>query len=118
MRSIVQEKDGRCYLCEIFKNDYSKKDVLEVHHVFYGTANHKLSEKWGLKVFLCVEHHRTTKDAVHQNHNMDMFLKDRVQRVFENKYPTKDFVSIFGKNFKITDKEREECVKRIKGELV
>lgn len=52
-KSIMQDKeDGQCYLCRILHGDYSIKPVREEHHVIGGTANRRLSEKYGLKVYL------------------------------------------------------------------
>lgn len=118
MKSILQPKEKKCYLCQIFDLDYSDKAV-EVHHVFYGTANRKLSERYGLKVYLCPEHHRTGKFAVQTNHDMDMFLKDRAQRFFDEFWNgSKDFLLIFGKNYRLDEKELKDCLAKIKGERV
>lgn len=51
MRSILHSKqDGTCYLCMLLHDDHGRKQTQE-HHVFYGTANRRLSEKYGLKVY-------------------------------------------------------------------
>ena len=71
-----------------------------------GTANRKLSEKYGLKVRLCIPHHASGPEAVHLNHeNMEILQKD-AQRAFEKNYPNLDFQQIFGINY-LTDKDRE-----------
>ena len=96
--SIMQRKDRTCYLCRRLHGDWSKKTVIHEHHVFGGTANRTLSERYGLKVYLCPEHHLTSHDAVHRNREiMDMIRKEG-QRAFEETY-TLDFVKIFGKNY-------------------
>ena len=49
MKSIMEPKGCKtCYACGREGID------LEVHHIFYGTANRRLSEKYGLKVHLCI----------------------------------------------------------------
>lgn len=110
MKSIMQPKDGTCYLCMKLHNDYSQK-VTEEHHVIYG-SRHKLSERYGLKVYLCSQHHRTGKEAVHFNADISKMLKDAAQRAFEHHFPGLDFFAIFGKNYKIDDdqenKKRDE----------
>ena len=108
MKSIMQQKDGRCYLCELLHQDFSEKRCLEEHHAIYGTAQRKLSEKWGLKVYLCAAHHRTGAEAVHNNPHISAMVKDRAQRAFENKWPDLDFLSIFGKNYKIEETKNYE----------
>ena len=107
MKSIMQQDDGRCYLCELLNQDFSIKNDLEVHHVIFGTSGRKLSTKYGLLTKLCRYHHRESKDAVHQNHDHAALLQDRAQRCFEREYPDLDFMGIFGRNYKIEQEETE-----------
>lgn len=99
-KSIMQDKeDGQCYLCRLLHGDYSIKPVCEEHHVIGGAANRKLSEKYGLKVYLDPEHHRTGREAVHKNAETANLLKEEAQRAFEEAYPALNFREIFGKNY-------------------
>lgn len=104
MRSIMQKKDGRCYLCMLLYGDDSRK-VTQEHHVIFGTANRKLSERYGLKVYLCILHHTESPEAVHQNAEMAKLLKIRAQRAFRERFPALNWLEIFGKNY---DTEPEE----------
>ena len=61
--SIIQRKDGRCYLCMLLNEDNGAKKTQE-HHIF-GGSNRDHSEETGLKVYLCLEHHTAGKLAVH-----------------------------------------------------
>ena len=98
-KSIMQQWDGRCYLCELLENDYSVKET-EVHHVIYGTANRALSDRYGLMVRLCVRHHRLGPESIHGgNRELDLMLKKRAQVAFNAKYPNLDFRTIFGKSY-------------------
>lgn len=106
MKSILQEKDGRCYLCMMLHGDHSRKTTQE-HHVIYGTANRKLSEKYGLKVYLCLYHHEEGPEAVHKNAQMSLLLKIKAQRAFRKKFPDLDWMKIFGKNYDMEERERE-----------
>ena len=102
MKSIMHDKrDGTCYLCMLLHDDYGRRQTQE-HHVFYGTANRKLSEKYGLKVYLCMEHHTYDggTEAVHRNHDVDMKLKEMAQTDFETRYPELSFRALFGKTYK------------------
>lgn len=105
MTSIMHKKDGTCYLCMMLHADYSIKANLEEHHAIYGMlgAGRKLSERWGLKVYLCPQHHQNSMEAVHHNakagDKFGMLIKQQAQRDFERKYPTEDFRAIFGKNY-------------------
>ena len=100
MRSIMHSKDDRtCFACMILRQDYSEKPYLEEHHVFGGTANRKLSEKYGLKVYLEPSCHRFGEDAVHVNRFVSDMVKTHAQRIFQEKYPELNFRNIFGKNY-------------------
>lgn len=100
MKSILHDKKDRtCFLCMQLNNDDSIKNNLHEHHVIHGWANRKLSEKYGLKVYLCLEHHEIGKEAVHQNAKLNLMLKAYAQKVFEEKWPEKDFYSIFKRNY-------------------
>jgi len=108
MKSIMQKKDGSCYLCMKLNNDFGTKKDLEEHHAIFNARNRRLSEKFGLKVYLCKYHHRESAEAVHNNRANRTLIEDAAQRAFEDKFPEFDFVAIFGKNYKV-DKE----VKRV-----
>lgn len=98
MRSILQKKDGRCYLCMKLHEDNSKK-VVQEHHVVFGTANRKLSEKYGLKVYLCLSHHKEGPEAVHRNAEIALELKKEAQRAFKRNFPELDWFEIFRRNY-------------------
>lgn len=102
MKSIMDKKDGTCYLCRLLYGDHTQKTVQE-HHIFYGTAKRKLSEKYGLKVHLCLYHHtgdiRGTKEAVHRNKEMADLLHRAGQEAFIKAYPNLNFMKIFGKSW-------------------
>lgn len=105
-KSIMHDKrDRTCYLCMMLHNDDGRKEVLQEHHVFGGTANRKLSERYGLKVYLCLDHHLTGTEAAHMNAKVAILLKREGQKAFEKKYPNMDFRKIFGKNH-LTDEDK------------
>ena len=95
----MQRDRGYCYLCKLLNGDDFPKQTQE-HHVCFGTANRRQSEKYGLKVYLCLNHHTAGKDAVHNNHEMARLLQAKAQEVFEEAYPGKSFLEIFGRNYK------------------
>lgn len=106
-KSIMQRKDGRCYLCEkLYGNDGYQQ--VEEHHALFGTADRKLSEHWGLKVYLCLGHHRCSSEAVHQNADMAMLIKKDAQKAFEEKHPEISFREVFGKNYLEEETKTEE----------
>ena len=99
MRSIMQSDKTYCYICAMLYQDFTEKKT-EEHHCIFGVANRKLSERYGLKVYLCIDHHTLGKEAVHNNHDMARLMQQRAQVAFENFYPELSFVNIFGKSFK------------------
>ena len=99
--SIMHNRqDGTCYLCMLLHSDYSRKTQLEEHHVMEGTANRKLSEKYGLKVYLDPQHHRLNKEeSPHQNAEIGDLLHRKAQEAFEAKYSHEKWMEVFGKNY-------------------
>jgi len=99
MKSIMHDKeDGTCYLCMLLHNDYQRRANLEEHHVFMGPSRNK-SERYGLKVYLCHEHHLDNPEAVHVNYDICRILQSAAQTAFIKHYPEEDFMKIFGKNY-------------------
>lgn len=92
MDSIIQE-EKECFMCGC-------KNNLECHHIFGGNPNRKLSEKYGLKVYLCHEHHNEPPNGVHFNKKIREYLQRIAQTAFETYYPQLDFVGVFGKNYR------------------
>lgn len=70
----------------------------ECHHVFFG-PNRKWSDKYGLVVPLCNEHHRGSDISPHFNREFDLQLKQYAQERFEEEYPELSFREIFGRNY-------------------
>lgn len=104
-KSIMQDKEnGQCYLCRLLYSDYSIKPVREEHHVMGGVANRRLSEKYGLKVYLDPDHHLYGLEAVHKSSKVAEILHKEAQKAFERTYPNLDFREIFGKNY-LTENE-------------
>lgn len=104
-KSIMQDKEtGQCYLCRLLHKDYGIKRIREEHHVMGGVANRKLSEKYGLKVYLDPNHHQYGPEAVHKNAEVANLLKKEAQKAFMRTYPDLNFLEIFGKNY-LTENE-------------
>lgn len=93
MKSILQS-EKRCYVCGLYNE-------VEEHHIFFGSANRKISEKYGFKVYLCGEHHRGMI-GVHGKlgHSLNLRLKMDAEKRFIAKGNTKEeFVRLIGKNY-------------------
>lgn len=110
MKSIMHDKkDQTCYLCMMLHGDYSRKTVQE-HHVIFGSGRRKLSEKYGLKVYLCLWHHTEGKESVHRNAEMANLLKAEAQEAFEKKHPEESFLKVFGKNYRDCEDAKRQQV--------
>lgn len=101
MKSIIQNSK-ECFFTGSSRN-------LDKHHIFFGNPDRKLSEKYGLWIWLEHERHiaGSPYKTPHNNRDIDMELKKIGQLAFELHYPETSFVSVFGKNY--LDKE-EECL--------
>jgi hypothetical protein len=91
MHSIINN-ERECLVCGSTYN-------LHKHHIFYGTANRKLSEQYGCWCYLCARHHNMSNEGVHFNKPLDTKLKEYTQKRFNEVYPDLDFMQIFGKNY-------------------
>lgn len=91
MKSIIQNEKV-CYI--------SGSTVgLEEHHIFYGTANRRLSEKYGLKIWLSAYWHRDYVNGIHFNKELDTKVKKIAQARFEETHTREEFIRIFGRNY-------------------
>lgn len=99
-KSIMHNKsDGTCYLCMLLNADYTRRTILEEHHAIMGTANRKIAEHYGLKVYLDPEHHRLAPTSVHRCIETQRILQKKAQEVFENKYSHELWMKEFGRNY-------------------
>lgn len=96
-KSIIQEDKQACYLCG--RNAHADYMGLDEHHVFSGKPNRTLSEKYGLKVYLC--HDKCHLNGVHKNAKLNNQLKAKVQSIAMQHYgwTVEDFIAIFGKSY-------------------
>ena len=97
--SILHKKDGTCYLCMKLHGDYTFKRGLQEHHVYGGYANRPISEAEGLKVYLCLDHHEFSKEAVHNNIDNLRILQQDAQREYEQTHTRQQFMSLIGRNY-------------------
>lgn len=93
MKSIIQSKKE----CYITGSNYN----LHKHHIFEGTANRKLSEKYGLWIYLRADWHNLSNYGVHFNKELDIKLKKVAQKRWQKYYKKtkEDFIKIFGKSY-------------------
>lgn len=116
MKSIMHDKrEGTCYLCKLLYGDDSHK-LTQEHHAIFGRGKRKLSERYGLKVYLCIYHHTEGKEAVHKNKKNALLVKQEAQKAFIEHFPELDFTGIFGKNYMDGDAEEDSRQKDIEEE--
>lgn len=89
--SNLQQDTDYCFICGRYGT--------EIHHVFYGTANRKLSDKYGMVIGLCYNHHTGQMGVHHGNKELDLKVKRMAQRRFEEVYPELSFLAVFGRNY-------------------
>lgn len=90
-KSIITQDWEHCFICTSSKN-------LQEHHVF-GAGNRKLSDKYGMTVPLCIDCHTGTK-GVHNNYQLNLYIKRIAQMEFEREYSYGEFMAIFGRNYR------------------
>ena len=98
MKSILQKDNGICFLCAYLHGD-THEQFTHCHHAVAGTANRKLSERFGLKYYLCPMHHEFGTEAVHRNKELYILLIKAAELVFIKKYSFEEWMRIFQKNF-------------------
>lgn len=88
-KSIITNDMGHCIVCGA--------PYPEAHHIIYGWANRKLSDRYGLIAPLCARHHRGP-EGVHFDKKFDTELKKYAQLRFREEYE-EDFKAVFGKSY-------------------
>ena len=78
MSKSILQKEKECAICGALYE-------LECHHVFGGPLR-KLSERHGLKLWLCRKHHTESPEGVHHNRELREELQDFAQRAAMKHY--------------------------------
>lgn len=105
MAKSIISNTKECFLCreEAEKIGYYgalPSTGLHKHHIMFGTANRKLSEKDGLWVYGCEkEHHEHGPEAPHCNADVDRHLKQIAQRAYEELYGHEAWMKRYSKNY-------------------
>ena len=93
MTKSIVSNEKKCFVCG---TEYG----LHKHHIYYGSANRKQSEKYGCWVYLCGRHHNLSDEGVHFNRALDTSLKELTQERFEQYIGSREeFRQIFGKSY-------------------
>lgn len=98
--SIMQPKDGHCWLCMRIHGDYTVHKLIHKHHVFFGQGLRKISEAHGFTVYLCPPHHTEGPEAVHRNQYMNRFVQEATQIRYETTHTRDEFMGLIGRNYR------------------
>lgn len=101
--SILDTEKGICYICDKLYGDRSYK-YTEYHHIMYGGGKRKDSERLGLTVYLCREHHKDGPAAVHNFRDTREYLCREAQKEYEKSRTREEWMGLGFKNYL----EREE----------
>ena len=87
-----------CFLCGC------TTDRIERHHLIGGTANRRLSDRYGLVVDLCRRCHR----LAHSDNETRILLHQYGEKLFmdQQNATVEDFIRVFGKNY-LLEKEAQ-----------
>lgn len=92
MSKSIISNEKECYVCR-----YTR--CVEQHHIFFGTANRKISDKDGCWVYLCQRHH-TSFIGVHNNRDLDLQLKRICQQKWEEINGDREqFIKRYGRSY-------------------
>lgn len=68
-------------------------------NITFSAVQIETNQKRKVKVYLCLEHHISGKEAVHNNAEMMKVLRQDGQRAFEKTHTREEFMKLFGKNY-------------------
>ena len=96
--SIIQQDKSYCFLCG--SRTGRGIDALEEHHCLEGNGKRAMSERYGLKVYLCGSScHRDGPSSAHKNKETKDMLHQLAQRKFEETHSRYEFVLLFGRSY-------------------
>lgn len=90
MKSILQNEKV-CYLCH-------RQYGLELHHIFAGVANRKISTANGFVCWLCHDCHTGTEGAQY-NSERNLYLKQMAQAAYEQTHTHDEWMKLIRKNY-------------------
>ena len=90
MKSILQDEKV-CYLC-------GRQNGLEVHHIFAGVANRRISQANGFVCYLCHECHTGTNGAQYDPEK-NRYLKQMAQMAYEQNHTRGEWMKLIRRNY-------------------
>ena len=95
MAKSILQSDKECYLCRKRYNLRTTRG-LEEHHILFGRGRRELSERYGLKVWLCHNHHNEPHLGVHFDPAAQRELEQAAQFAFDELHGPGSFAEVFG----------------------
>lgn len=93
MGKSIMQSEKKCYITGSTSN-------LHKHHIYFGNANRKISERNGFWVWLTGALHNQSNDGVHcGNKALDLKLKQECQSEFEKTHTREEFRKLIGKSY-------------------
>lgn len=91
--SVLQGREKECYVT-------GRTDRLHKHHIYFGTGNRAVSDKYGFWVWLIPELHNMSSEGIHNgNIELDLELKQECQREFEKEHTRTEFIKLIGRSY-------------------
>lgn len=93
MVSILQT-EKKCWVCGC-------KNNLHLHHTLYGGDKRRLSDKYGLTIWLCSKHHNMSDKGIHYDKELDLRVKQMAQMECMQHYQMSmdQWLKIFRRNY-------------------
>lgn len=97
-KSLLTKDMTKCYIC-------GSGGQIHIHEVFFGSANRQKSIEDDCCIPLCPAHHNMSNSGIHFNHELDLAMKQRMQKAWVREYcdgdpdALKKFIKRFGKNY-------------------
>lgn len=71
------------------------RTAVHTHHVYFGTANRKISDANGMTVNLCYDCHA----LVHADYEIRKKLCRKHQRIYEREHSREEFIALIGRSY-------------------
>lgn len=103
MGKSIMQRTKECFICRKeaaaagYYGELTEKG-LHRHHVIFGKGYRSLSEKYGLWVYLCHEHHEGDT-GVHKNKKINVELRQQAERVFLKSHCIEEWMQLFTRNY-------------------
>lgn len=89
---MIRLRDEGCCICGTYS--------VHLHHVFFGSANRRVSDDMGFIVKLCAAHHTGTEGVHGKNGDgLNKLLKQVMQARYEETHTRVEWMLLIGRNY-------------------